>query len=283
MILVDYNSAMICSLLAGDGKTVKMDEDYIRHCFIERIRSIRQNYKFAYGDMVICCDGSNYWRKTYFPFYKIKRKQDRDNSYLDWTLIHKMLQEFQNDLIENFPYKVIRIEEAEADDVIAALAMHDITEERILIVSTDGDLCQLQSLPNVEVYSPRQSHFITIANPKLYLKEKIIRGDSGDGVPNILSDDNVFIDPDKRQGRIMTAKVQQWLNLEPSEFCSTETMSRNWKRNQILIDFDFIPEEIINKIRSEYRNSEITGNKNKMFQYLIDKQAVGFLSKLAEF
>ena len=82
-------------------------------------------------------------------------------------------------------------------------------------------------------------------DPNEYLKEHIIRGDKGDGIPNILSDDDCIVNG-VRQKPISKKKVANWIVQDPSEF--NDDMKRGWLRNKILIDFDLIPKDISDAI-----------------------------------
>ena len=189
MILVDLNQVLLAGLMAQiANQKGKLDEHLIRHMILNIIRNHVKNFKAEYGEVVLCCDNRKYWRKELFPFYKAGRKKTRDKSDLDWHMIFDMLAKFKQELRENFPYKVIDVENAEADDIIGTLVPLYAPHQKILILSSDGDFLQLQMYcKNVKQYNPSQKKYVYSVDPLLELKEKIIRGDKGDGIPNIFS------------------------------------------------------------------------------------------------
>ena len=194
-MFVDLNQVLISNLmqhLKHVTKDNELSEDLLRHMAINTIRSNIKQFKSKYPNVVLCCDNKKYWRRDYFPFYKSQRRVDREASGLDWNLIFETLNKIRDELKEYFPYKVINVDGAEADDVIAVLTARFAPHGNILILSSDKDFGQLQKYPNVTQYSPILKRFIKIDDPKLFIKEHVIRGDRGDGIPNFLSADNTF-------------------------------------------------------------------------------------------
>jgi hypothetical protein len=259
----------------------KLDEGLIRHMVLNSLRSYVKQFKQKYGSIIICCDNKKYWRRDVFPFYKSNRKKARDDSGFDWTLIFETLNKVRDELKENFPYKVIDVEGAEADDVIAVLAGRLSANEEILILSSDKDFVQLQKYGNVTQYSPILKRFVKTDDPALYVKEHILKGDRGDGIPNFLSADNVFA-VGERQKTINTKKLTEWMKQSPEEFCTTDTMLRNYKRNQMLVDFDYVPENIKTKIVEEYENSK-ANSRQKLFNYFITNKLTNLMGVIEEF
>ena len=146
MILVDLNQVLLAGLMAqiANQKNAKLEEDLIRHMVLNIIRNHVKNFKAEYGEVVLCCDNRKYWRKEFFPFYKAGRKKTREKSDLDWHLIFDILAKLKQELKETFPYKVIDVEGAEADDIIGTLVPIYARDQKILILSSDGDFLQLQ-------------------------------------------------------------------------------------------------------------------------------------------
>ena len=282
-VLIDLNQVLISNLMQqiNSNPKIKLDENLIRHMVLNSLRSYIKQFKEKYGNIIICCDSRKYWRRDVFPFYKSNRKKVRDESGFDWTLIFETLNKIRDELKENFPYKVIDVEGAEADDVIGVLSARLSSSEDILILSSDKDFVQLQKYPNVTQYSPILKRFVTADNPHLYVKEHIIRGDRGDGIPNFLSADNVFA-LGERQKVINKKKLDEWMKLKPEEFCVNENMLRGYKRNQMLVDLDFIPETLSAQIVETYENVK-PGNKQKMFNYFVEKKLMNLMEVLQEF
>jgi len=255
MILVDLNQVLLSGLMAqiSSQKGVKLDESLVRHMILNILRMHIRNFRKDYGDVVLCCDNRKYWRKEYFPFYKAGRKKTREKSNLDWHLIFDMLAKFKVELKENFPYKVIDVEGAEADDIIGTLTPIHSAHEKILILSSDGDFLQLQNYKNVKQYNPAQKKYIVSENPVMDLKEKIIRGDKGDGIPNILSPGDCFV-RDLRQKPITKGTLDKLI--QESYLEQDETTKANYIRNATLIDLTFIPIEIKEKIINTYEETK---------------------------
>jgi 5'-3' exonuclease len=265
----------------GSNPKVKLDENLIRHMVLNSLRSYAKQFRSKYGEIVIACDSKHYWRRDVFPFYKAHRKKDREKSEFDWHLIFETLNKIRDELKENFPYRVLEVDGAEADDIIAVLAGRLSPNEEILILSSDKDFVQLQKYPNVTQYSPILKRFVKTEDPKSYIKEHIIRGDKGDGIPNFLSPDNVFA-VGERQKVINSKKLAEWIQSDPSEFCTTDVMMRNYKRNQMLVDLDYIPENIKQQIVDAFDTTK-PGTKQKMLNYFIENRLKNLLEVIDEF
>lgn len=283
MILIDLNQVLISNLMmtVNSDPSIKLNENLIRHTVLNSLRSYIQQFRSKYGNVVICCDSKKYWRRDIFPFYKCNRKKDRDKSEFDWGLIFETLNKIRDELKENFPYRVIEVEGAEADDVIAVLAKKFCETEDILILSSDKDFVQLQRNKNILQYSPILKRFISTEDPKTFIREHILKGDRGDGIPNFLSADNVFV-TGERQKAINKKKMTEWLTKEPSEFCVTDTMMRGYSRNQMLVDLDYIPKNISNNILETYESTK-PSTKAKMVDYFMEKRLVSLMEVANEF
>lgn len=287
MILVDLNQVMISNLMVTPGIKQNVDENLIRHMVVNTLRGYNVKFSKEYGEMVICTDDKNYWRRDLFPYYKASRKKDREASPYDWHSIFESLNKIRDELKENFPYKVVQVEKCEADDIIGTLCheygvfLKNADTERILILSSDKDFMQLQKFVNVDQYSPMAKKFISPdTNPHDFLLEHILRGDRGDGVPNFLSNDDVFI-CGGRQKPISTKRLSSWLKQAPNEFCNEE-MLRNYMRNQMLIDLSLVPEEYKNKILDTYNSAPKRG-REKLFNYFIQNRMKQLMEHLQEF
>jgi len=281
VIIVDLNQVMISTLMVqiGNHKNISIEEDLVRHMVLNSIRGHKVRFSEEFGEMVIACDDKNYWRKQIYPYYKANRKKERDASELDWNAVFEVLNKVRDELKTNFPYKVIQVEHAEADDIIATLTKEFCYRENILILSGDKDFGQLQKYPNVKQYSPVLKKYIKCDNPDLFLKEHIIRGDASDGIPNFLSPDNVFV-MGGRQSPITTKKVTDWLMHKPEEFCN-ETMLRNYKRNQQLIDLECIPEDIADQVMEQYNSQQ--KDRSKLFNYFVEHKLKNLMECIGDF
>ena len=297
MILIDYSQVALSAILTFQRElkgTESEVKNLIRHVALSTIKSYKKKYGKEYGEVVICCDGRKYWRRDYFEHYKAGRKKARDASDLNWTLIFDTLSEMRDDLAKHFPYRVLHIERCEADDIIAVmtkwaqenqLVTEGLVEEsqKILIVSSDKDFKQLQLHPNVKQWSPMQKKYVTATKKEIvdYKIEHIVKGDSGDGIPNILSKDDVFVSGD-RQKPMSAKRLAEFIELG-KDACKTDDEKRNWTRNQNLVDFDFIPEDVSQDIVSTYLNTKPTGDKMAIMNYLIANKCRLLLDELEDF
>jgi 5'-3' exonuclease len=282
MIIFDYNQVAISNLMEqiGSSKT-QVEEGLVRHMILNTIRTYVKKFKESHGPVVvIACDNKNYWRRDIFPYYKASRKKAREASGHDWNTIFECLNKIRQELRDHSPYKVVTVDTCEADDIIATLTMKYSATQKIMILSSDKDFAQLQRYPNVEQFSPILKKYIKEPLPLLQLKQLIIRGDKGDGIPNILSADDVFV-TGSRQKPITEVKIIGWMNQDPKEFCN-EDMFRNFTRNEILIDLTKIPEKLTEQILHTYDNSS-GHTKQEFMNYMIANRLKNLIEVLNEF
>ena len=275
--MLDNNQLVISSLYQTLKIDPEINEDMIRHILLNTYRMYRTKFKNKYGEIIICHDGGRYWRKEIFPPYKANRKKSRDKSDLDWNHIHDIMDKLYEEISTTFPYKNIKITGIEADDIIAVLCKKYHTEEKILIVSSDKDFQQLQRYQNVKQYNPTKKVFIECENPENFITEHILKGDYSDGIPNILSDDDTFITENKRQKPCGKKRIKTMM-----ENLSDYTSLNNWNRNQQLIDFSYIPDEVRKSIIVKY-DKEPVGKRSNIFDYFIDKRLKNLMEHIQEF
>jgi len=282
MIIFDFNQVAISNLMQQIGSSKNaVEENLVRHMILNTIRTYVHKFKSTHGpEVVIACDNRRYWRREVFPHYKASRKKNRDASGHDWNSIFECLHKIKSELIEFSPYKVIDVDGAEADDVIASLVMKYSPHQKIMILSSDKDFAQLQKFPNVEQFSPILKKYVKEPMPALQLKQMIIRGDKGDGVPNILTKDDVFV-VGGRQKPITEEKIINWLNQEPKDFCNDE-MLRNFSRNETMIDLTKIPQSIVTDILNTYENTQ-GKTKSVFMNYMIVNKLKNLIEVIDEF
>lgn len=277
MILLDYSQIALSNIIVQKLN----DENMIRHMILNSIRMYNKKYRNDYGQMVICADGMNTWRKEFYPQYKASRKKGRDSSGLDWQEIFRVLNLVRDEIKENLPYKVIHLEGCEADDVIGALT-YETQEfgkfEPVMIISSDKDFIQLQKFSNVKQFSPIQKKAVTEKHPRKYLFEHVCRGDKGDGIPNVLSPDNCFVD-EIRQTPLKQNLIDTWID---DESIMPEEIKRNFQRNKRLIDLNEIPIDIYNNIVNTY-NDQKPAMKMRVLNYLIKKRCNNLIEVVEEF
>jgi hypothetical protein len=269
-------------------------KNLIRHVTLSTLKSYKKKYGKEYGELVICCDGRKYWRKEYFEFYKGMRKSNRDKSDLDWKLIFDTLSEMREDIAQHFPYRVMHIDRAEADDIIAVMTKYlqqnlliqeGLVEEpqKILILSSDKDFKQLQLYPTVKQWSPMQKKYITATRKEIveHKIEHIVKGDTGDGVPNILSKDDVFM-KGERQKPMSAKRLQEFFD-NGFTACRNDEERRNWQRNSTLVDFDHIPPDVEESIIVSYISSKPKGDKMSIMNYLMEHRCRLLLDEIEDF
>jgi 5'-3' exonuclease len=282
MIIFDYQQIAISNLMEQIGSSKSsVDENLVRHMILNTIRTYVKKFKESHGpEVVIACDNRNYWRREFFPHYKAGRKKARAASGHDWTSIFESLNKIREELKTSSPYKVIDVEGAEADDIIGALVQKYSGTEKIMILSSDKDFAQLQRYANVEQFSPILKKYIKEPFPLVQLKQLIIRGDKGDGIPNILSSDDVFV-VGNRQKPITETKIIKWLNQDPKEFCNDE-MLRNFTRNEMMIDLTKMPETLKQNILNTYETAK-GKSKQEFMNYMIANRLKNLIEVAHEF
>ena len=289
MILIDFTQIALGSLMVSLNRGATLDETLVRHIVLNSLRYYRTRFKEEYGELIICCDNKHYWRRDYFPNYKINRKKDREASGHDWNIIFTLLNKIRDELKENFPYKVINVHGAEADDIIGTLVQRGNLEGKCLIVSSDKDFIQLHKF-SVDQYSPVTKKMINGKDPKNYLREHILKGDRSDGIPNIFSPDDTFITAKRQKPmrKVMLSELTEAMNKwEPEKLfqlakCPRDTWIRNWQRNETLIDLSKIPQDIMGEILKEYENVKVTGRDN-LFNYFMKNRLNTLVENIGEF
>jgi len=276
-LLIDFSQIVIGSYMTA-AKYSTVDMDVIRPAVLNTLRIYRNKFVSEYGELILCCDDRHTWRKDIFPNYKASRKKTRKVSGIDWQNLYDCLNQLKDELRYWFPYKLIQVEKAEADDIIAILV--NLIHERTLILSSDKDFVQLQTF-NIRQYSPMQKKFVDSECAKRSLHEKIVRGDVGDGIPNIMSDDNVFIDEGRRQKPVTKKKVDAWYELEPDMYCTAE-MLRNYKRNKQLVDLGEVPDSIRLNIIKQFETTQV-GERSRLLTYFVNHRLKNLTESLSEF
>lgn len=267
---------LMMNLKMNKSKTV--DESMVRHMILNSIRMYRTEHRNEYGEVVLTWDSKHSWRRDYFPEYKASRRKGREESNLDWDDIFTTLNKIRKEIKENFPYKYLEVFGAEADDIIGSLCEEN-RDEKIMIISGDKDFIQLQKYSNVTQWSPITKKQVNGFDPTIYLKEHILKGDTSDGVPNVLSPDNTFTDG-LRQRPLSRKKIQSWLVGGGSDW--NDEVKRNFQRNLTLIDLTQTPEELKNQIRLEYNNAP-HGDRSKLLNYFMKNKLRELTENIGEF
>ena len=281
MILVDMNQISLASMMMHlhMSKTKEPDDSMVRHMILNSLRMYRTRFSSEYGELVLCHDSRHYWRRDFFPEYKASRRKGREKSDLDWDAIFQCLNAIKEEIKINMPYKCLEVYGAEADDIIGTLCA-TISEE-IMIISGDKDFIQLQRFPNVKQFSPITKKTVNGANPGGYLKEHVFRGDTSDGVPNVLSPDNTFTDG-LRQRPLGKKKIASWMDHNFEDVAPNDEVKRNYQRNRKLIDLTYTPDELTKEIIDTYNEAPF-GDRSKLLNYFIQKRLKNLTESIGEF
>jgi len=286
MIIIDMNQIAVANLMMNlnMNKSKEVDEDTVRHMILNSIRMYRQEYKEEYGEPVLTWDSKHSWRKDYFPQYKAGRRKGREKSSLDWDKIFTVLNNIKQEIKENLPYKNLEVYGAEADDIIGVLIKDPkkwFTEKR-MIISGDKDFIQLQKYPFVQQWSPITKKAVNGYDPNVYIQEHILKGDTSDGIPNVLSPDNTFTDG-LRQRPLSRKKIETWVGENTKNIPSwNDEVKRNYQRNSMLIDLSNTPDDIETKILEDYKNAP-SGNRKKLLNYFIKNRLKTLTESIGEF
>ena len=285
MVLVDFNGLAIGSIMGQLSHGEELSENLVKHIILNNLRVYRNKYpESKYGKIVICCDSYS-WRKDVFPEYKAQRKANRSTDKHDWPMIFDLIEDTLHDLRTNFPYAVIKIDSAEADDIIGALTVHKsipLIGEDVVIISADKDFIQLQSHGHVIQWSPMFNKMIKEENPRRYLFEHLLKGDSGDGVPNANSHDDVFVTAARQTPMTKKAIDKYWDNRDDLESIMKPNVYRNFMRNAQMIDLENTPDGIREAAINKYENYDYPARSN-ILTYLVENRMKMLVECAAEF
>lgn len=279
MIIIDMNQISVASLMMHlHMNKGELEEDMVRHMILNSVRMYRTMFNEDYGEIVLAYDSRAYWRKEIFPQYKSNRRKNREEDDKDWDSIFDVLNNIKEEIKEFLPYKVIEVYGAEADDVIATLCKH-YQNEKVMIVSGDKDFIQLQKYDNVKQYSPITKKLVDGVDPKVYIKEHVLKGDKSDGVPNVLSPDHTFTD-ELRQRPLTSKKLESILAQDIDEL--DDEIKRNYQRNDKLINLDNIPKTLESEILNSF-NEASYGDRSGLLNYFIEKRLTSLTENIGEF
>lgn len=274
MLLVDMSNLVFSAASDYNRKTgEQIDLKLLRHIVLSTLKSVKDKLKdYTKDGVVLCFDSKHYWRRDLFPLYKGKRAATREKDKMDWQLLFAAYKDLKEEFKDNLPYYCLEVDGAEADDIIAVLSTRFGQNREICIASADGDFIQLQQnvSPKIKQYSLFHKKFITPKNQAYDLFEHIICGDTGDGIPNILSDDDAIMNPEKRQKPVTKKKLAEWEKhgiAAPENFCGDLEALKRFERNRQLIDLRCVPQELRMKIVEDFDNT--VPASGQVFNYLV--------------
>jgi 5'-3' exonuclease len=277
MILVDISQLLVAStFMSMKQGDIEVDMKKLRYMILNSLRMYRKKHANEFGELVICCDGSLSWRREVFPHYKAGRKTGREASPLNWSQIFGCFDQMLKELKETFPYQLIRVDTAEADDIIGTLVIRQRKEdERTLIISSDKDFIQLQREDNVFQFSPAAKKWINGVEPIEYLKEHILRGDKGDGIPNVLSSGSCIVSG-VRQTPLTKKLIDEWNGSIPSKH------ALRFDENTELIDLRYTPWHLQLRIL-EQKHEEPKGSRNMLPAYFAEHNLETLTKHMGDF
>ena len=279
MIILDMNQITLANVMMNFhmNKSDELEEDMVRHMILNSIRMYRTMFKDEYGEIVLAYDSRHYWRRDIFPQYKQNRKKGRENDSKDWDSIFGLLNSMKSEFKEILPYKFLEVYGAEADDIIATLCK-EYQDQKTMIISGDKDFIQLQKYENVSQYSPILKKMVNGHNPDTYIKTHILKGDSSDGVPNVLSPDHTFVEG-LRQRPLSKKKIEAWIK---SETGMSDEVKRNYQRNHKLINLDNTPDDLQKSILDTF-NEAPYGDRSKILTYFIENKLKELTDSIGDF
>jgi hypothetical protein len=183
-----YTAVLSAKPKKKNGKFITQDfVPLYYHLIFEQLKYIKKTFKDK--DVVICLDGNGSWRKDFYPEYKANRIKDpsNDKDEINWEEWYSAVNEIIEVLKDFFPFKVLGVKKAEADDIIAILAKEMSLKEEVIIFSEDKDFHQLIS-PGVRQYRPISKKWIQMT-PEQVEEFKIhhaLLGDSIDNIPRVV-------------------------------------------------------------------------------------------------
>lgn len=292
MILVDFSSITLAHILAALPKLPELNEQIIRHLVLNSLVHTQRKFRSDYGELVICCDSKGSWRKETFPYYKANRKNQRAATTIDWNLIYSSLNSIIEDLHVVFPYKTIKVDRAEADDIIAVLIKNQVSD-KYLIVSNDKDFNQFQYFyKNVDQFMSLSEKFykVTFNEAVLNYYKHIISGDAVDGIPNIFSDDDAIVNINKRQNRVTQKRQEEVIKILLNNESLEEKLpdiAANYTRNKTLIDLSKVPDDIEKSIMEAFTfegtNPLKAKDRSQILNYLTQHKLKNLMTNLADF
>lgn len=276
MILVDYSAISIGAVVINRMGT---EERLLRHLILNNLRSYNKKHRDTYGEMVLCMDHSS-WRKQAFPYYKASRQKSREESKLDWDEIFTTLNKISDEIKNFMPYRVLHVNGAEGDDCIASM-VHRTQEfgkhEPVMIIAADKDYIQLQRYPNVKQWSTNTKKMVK-GNPTEWLHEAIVKGQAKDGIPNIKSPADFYMNEGGRQKPINAKFLEHALDLNNL----TDEERARYHENEMLMSFEHIPDDLEARINNEYESYKIP-QMSGVLNYLIKSRCANLTQHLEDF
>jgi 5'-3' exonuclease len=240
---------------------------------------------FGVDHVVFCLEGRS-WRKDFYTPYKAHRKLDEsamtEREVEENKMFWETYEQFTTFLREKTNTSVLRVPNAEADDIIARF-VHLHPDDEHFIISSDTDFVQLIS-ENVHQYNGVAGQLIKLdgyfndrgkpvkdkktgehkllEDPEYLLFKKIIRGDATDNVfsaypgvrekgsKNSVGIREAFEDREKQGFKWNNMMLQRWVDHDDVE----HRVRDDYERNRTLIDLTAQPEDIKEAVDTVIKN-----------------------------
>lgn len=215
--------------------------------FIEKIKEITKKLKLNNPVILVAadCPRKEIWRMSIYPEYKQTR--DDDDKHLSGKFFQIAYED--NLFIKAGAGKILKHDNLEADDCIAITTKYILDKyenSRIFIIASDMDYLQLAE-ERVKIYDLKFKNISekksSSGDSKKDLFYKILTGDKSD---NILP---VFPKCGKKTAETLFSLTENNL-LQYLKTKGGEQAIENFKKNRTLVDFNYIPEELINSFKS---------------------------------
>ena len=225
--------------------------NYWRYLILTELAILHKKYNP--NNVFICCD-RNSWRSDHFEYYKAKRKAKRNEHPEKFEELFKQASLFEEELETVFKYNILQCKGAEGDDGVGFLVHELPKEDTKIIVSMDKDMVQLLSIPNTIFFNIHHLKKCEeyCENPEIALQKLIINGDSSDGIPNMKSDSDTFVNEEKRQKSCGEKTIEKMFIAGFDEILKENvTWRKNYKRNEklIVLDEKNIPVKVWNGLK----------------------------------
>jgi len=221
--------------------------------YMKNLIKFKNMYNIPYENMIVVrdCPRETIWRMNLYPEYKANRKNTcsyKNKKYNIGNIFKHIYNSLYPQLEKQYGFKILKVDNAEADDIIAVLAskIRELDKNRlIVIISNDNDYLQLVNEKTL-IWSLQNKLLNTKVETTAeeILLRKILKGDDSDNIPSLIGNIN---EKDLNEMIKDPKKLNEWLDNNPDK-------KEGYVSNRKLIDFQFIPDEIKNLIINECKD-----------------------------
>lgn len=241
-------------------------------------------------EVILAIDDTNSWRKSFYKRYKESRKEKKKESKIDWSELYTMMNSLISELKHYMPFKVIKVKSAEADDIIGVLVKK--FKNKCVIIARDEDYFQCFGRnKNLVIYDPISQKKYTkedFPDVKKFLMKLIFCGQAKDDIPNIITPNDWGLTESTKGkkrpgfGEKSFEKIQDDVknfidNGYKNKYYGEVNLRENLRRNRILIDFDKIPNTVVDRILSAYNRSHNLPPLNNIYLWFEKYQMRSFI------